>query len=732
MINEEGGVHPEQFRMEAMFDRMDAIGKGVLGLTIQCAQCHTHKYDPLTHTEYYKMFAFLNDSSEGSIPAYSPNDLKRRASVLREIERIESDLQHQNPDWEKEMTAWETKVRDNQPDWQILSIGNSGNNAQRYYHLDDGSLLAQGYAPSKFTATFTNEVHLASMNAIRLELMTDPNLPAKGPGRALDGNFALSEIKLQVENLADPKQKQWVKFTEATADYSNEEIQLEGPYVDKKGKSGKTGPVAFAIDGKEETAWSADAGPARRNQARKAVFLAETNFAYPEGTRLTFHLVQKHGGWNSDDNQTLNLGRFRISVTDETKVQADPLPARVRELINLPRAKRSKQDQQTIFSYWRTTVPKWASANEAIEKLWTKHPENATQLVMQRLDKGRMTHRLERGDFLKPAETVKAGVPAFLNPLPEKEGYTRLDFARWLAAEDAPTTARSIVNRVWQSYFGIGIVETSEDLGSQAAPPSHPKLLDWLAVDFIENGWSLKRLHRQIVTSATYQQDSTVSDELSRMDPYNRLLARGPRFRVEGELVRDIALAASGLLDRTIGGPSVHPPAPEFLFLPPNSYGPKTWHTDKGGDRYRRALYTFRFRSVPYPMLQAFDTPNGDSSCVRRSRSNTPLQALTALNEPVFLECARALAQLSLDEGGKTTQDKITFAFRRCLSRHPDAGELKTLQSFLDRQIERFSETKNKPEALAGPGDEGNVKERAAWTALCRVLLNLDETITKE
>ena len=251
-------------------------------------------------------------------------------------------------------------------------------------------------------------------------------------------------------------------------------------------------------------------------------------------------------------------------------------------------------------------------------------------------------------------------------------------------------------------------------------------------MDFIENGWSLKRLHRQIVTSATYQQDSTVSDELSRMDPYNRLLARGPRFRVEGELVRDIALAASGLLDRTIGGPSVHPPAPEFLFLPPNSYGPKTWHTDKGGDRYRRALYTFRFRSVPYPMLQAFDTPNGDSSCVRRSRSNTPLQALTALNEPVFLECARALAQLSLDEGGKTTQDKITFAFRRCLSRHPDAGELKTLQSFLDRQIERFSETKNKPEALAGPGDEGNVKERAAWTALCRVLLNLDETITKE
>lgn len=733
MINEEGGVHPEQFRMEAMFDRMDAIGKSVLGLTIQCAQCHTHKYDPLTHTEYYKMFAFLNDSAEGSIAAYGPNALKKRANILRQISDIEEDLRHKTPEWQKRMAAWETSLKKAKaPDWNVLSIGNSGNNAQRYYHLDDKSLLAQGYAPSRFTATFTNNVTFKQMNAIRLEALTDPNLPGNGPGRAIDGRFALSEIKLQVENLANPKEKKWVKFTKATADFSNKDTTLKPPYVDRKGKAGLTGDVGYAIDGKNETAWGADAGPGRRNESRNAVFLSETNFAYPEGSRLTFHLVQQHGGWNSDDTQTMNLGRFRISVSDDSQAKANNIPFRVRNLLKTPASKRTPAQQREIFSYWRTTVPEWESANSKIAALWEKHPGASTQLVMHQLDKMRSTHRLDRGDFLKPAEKVQPGVPAFLNPLPEKENYNRLDFAKWLVADDSPTAARAIVNRVWQSYFGIGIVETSEDLGSQAAAPSHPGLLDWLAVDFMENDWSLKRLHRLITTSATYRQDSSISESLLSKDPYNRLLARGPRFRVEGEVVRDIALSASGLLDRSIGGPSVFPPAPAFLFKPPNSYGPKTWNEDKNGNRYRRALYTFRFRSVPYPMLQAFDTPNGDISCVRRSRSNTPLQALTALNEPVFLECAIALAQLTLDKGGKTTDEQITFAFRRCLSRSPDTEETKTLKNFLNRQLSHFNKDSSNPTDLIGSTPTDTPVKTAAWTALCRVLLNLDETITKE
>ena len=302
---------------------------------------------------------------------------------------------------------------------------------------------------------------------------------------------------------------------------------------------------------------------------------------------------------------------------------------------------------------------------------------------------------------------MAAAAPAFLNPLPTNQPPNRLTFARWLVDRQSPTTARSIVNRIWQAYFGTGIVSTSEDLGSQCEPPSHPELLDWLAVELMESGWSLKHLHRLIVNSATYRQSSRVTPGLLAKDPYNRLLARGPRLRVEAELVRDIALAASGLLNRKIGGESVCPPAPEFLFQPPASYGPKTWAEASGPERYRRALYTFRYRSVPYPMLQTFDAPNGDFSCVRRARSNTPLQALILLNEPVFLECARALALLALKEGGDADADRLTLAFRRCLGREPSPQESAPLLALLHRETKRFASGSTDPRKLVfGKPDE--------------------------
>ena len=282
-------------------------------------------------------------------------------------------------------------------------------------------------------------------------------------------------------------------------------------------------------------------------------------------------------------------------------------------------------------------------------------------------------------------------------------------------------------------------METSEDLGSQSAKPSNPELLDWLAVEFMESGWSLKHIHSLIVNSATYQQSSHASSELYRTDPNNRMLGRGPRFRVDAEIVRDIALAASGLLNPKVGGPSVYPPAPEFLFQPPASYGPKTWDTEQDSDRYRRALYTFRFRSIPYPALEAFDAPNGDISCVRRSRSNTPQQALAALNEPLFLECARALAQRTLTHGGNCDEERIEYAFRQCLTRQPDREEVDILLSFFKAQKKRFEQGELDPKELLGESMMNseatkNVApvELAAWSALSRALLNLDETITKE
>ncbi len=297
-----------------------------------------------------------------------------------------------------------------------------------------------------------------------------------------------------------------------------------------------------------------------------------------------------------------------------------------------------------------------------------------------------------------------------------------------------------IVNRVWQAYFGTGLVSTPEDLGTQGEKPSHPELLDWLAVEFMDSGWSLKHLHRLIVTSATYRQSSKMTPELLAKDPANRLLARGARFRADGEIVRDVALAASGLLNSKVGGESVFPPVPDWMFLPPVSYGPKVWKESQGPDRYRRAMYTFRYRSLPYPLLQTFDAPNGDAACVRRARSNTPLQALTALNEPVFVECAQALGLKTLREGGVTDEERLAYAFRRCLSRPPSPEEKQVLLSLLGKEKERFSKPDAKPLELATADparppslpDGATAADLAAWTVVARVLLNLDETVTRE
>jgi mono/diheme cytochrome c family protein len=763
MINEEGGVDPEQFRMEAMFDRMDAIGKSVLGLTIQCSQCHNHKYDPLTQAEYYQLFAFLNNDHEANVAVYSPDEQMRRADIFRQVREIEDDLKHRTPDWSDQMSKWEETAKRPQPGWEVLQPEHIGDNGQRYFPQPDGSIVAAGYAPTKFTSIWKATTKLANLGAFRLELFNDPNLPCGGPGRSIMGTCALSEFKVEVADAANPATKQQVKIIKATADYSNHERDLESIFGDKTTTKRVTGPIEFAIDGKNETAWGMDAGPGRRNRPRNAVFTLEKPVGFANGTIVTISLAQNHGGWNSDDNQNNNLGRFRLSVSSTSDAVADPVPKNVRDILAIPSDQRTPAQQATVFSHWRTTVTDWKAANDKIEEAWKQHPEGSTQLVLQSREMPRGTSILKRGDFLKPDKPVAAGVPAFLNPLPPGEPLTRLTFAKWIVDRRSPTTARAIVNRIWQAHFGTGLISTSEDLGTQCEPPSHPELLDWLAVELMEGSrvespesrgntdsaavnsqhstpWSLKQLHRLIVTSATYRQSSKVTPDLFARDPYNRLLARGPRFRVDAELVRDIALAASGLLNPAVGGPPSFPPLPEFMLLPPVSYGPKVWYEDKGPNRYRRAIYTFRYRSIPYPVLQTFDAPNGDFSCVRRSRSNTPLQALMTLNEPVFVECSQALALLTLKDGGSTDASRVDFAFRRCVSRQPTADEAAELSALLAKQVQRFSQPDAKPleVALADLSTAPQLPagttpaHLAAWTVVSRVLLNLDETITKE
>ncbi|HEU0007729.1 MAG TPA: DUF1553 domain-containing protein, partial [Terriglobia bacterium] len=362
------------------------------------------------------------------------------------------------------------------------------------------------------------------------------------------------------------------------------------------------------------------------------------------------------------------------------------------------------------------------------------NPNQFTAMVLQERDTPRPTHVLVRGDFLKPGVKVWPDVPAVLPPLEKQDGSnpSRLDLARWLVCDKNPLTARVTANRVWQRYFGKGLVKTVEDFGTQGEKPTHPELLDWLASEFMRQRWSQKSLHRLIVTSATYRQSSKVTPELEQRDPENILLARSPRLRVEAEIVRDIALSASGLIQHRIGGPSVLPPQPAGVT--DLSRGNLIWVTATGPDRYRRGMYTFWKRTSPYPGMTVFDAPTADEAAVQRIRSNTPLQALTTLNDEVFVEAAQALALRVIREAQPDDRARLRHGFRLCLSREPDTFEGETLWKTLNQEQERFRQKPDAAKALVpkdAPGDLAAV-QYAPWFSIARVLLNLDETITRE
>ncbi len=358
-------------------------------------------------------------------------------------------------------------------------------------------------------------------------------------------------------------------------------------------------------------------------------------------------------------------------------------------------------------------------------------PESPTTLVMEerRQAEARTTHIHKRGEFLQPAEPVDPGVPGFLPPLPSDAPRNRLGLARWLVMADNPMTSRVQVNGTWHAFFGRGLVATLDDFGTRSGPPTHPELLDWLAREFIRLGWSQKALQRLIVTSATYRQASKSSKGQIDRDSLNELLARGPRFRVEAEAVRDIALSVSGLLNPKIGGPSVYPPQPDGVSA--LAYGMTAWPTSRGPERYRRGLYTFIKRAAPFAAFATFDMPTSEITCTRRERSNTPLQALTMLNDPVYMEAAKALADRVLRESGPETEKRIRYGVRLCLGREPKPDEVKMISDFHDHQFDRAIKGEIRAEG-AKEKTTTEAAERAAWVAVARVVLNLDETITKE
>jgi hypothetical protein len=740
MVNEEGGADPEQFRVEGMFDRMDAIGKSILGITTQCAQCHSHKYDPLSQEEYYEMFAALNNFHEAIITVYSPEDEKHRHRIHQQIDAIEQQLRDAHPQWRAQLAEWHASQSENLPQWRTLVPSELPWEGQKFRRLEDGSLISESYAPTRNDISFPCDLEPGVYSAIRLDLLTHPQLPHGGPGRSIYGSGALSEFQVSIESPEQPGQKTLLKFSRAEADVNPAISPLPAIFRDRDPEKDDrvTGGIDMAIDGDPKTAWSTDNGPGRRNQDRHAIFVLETPLELTQSSTIWVRMLQSHGGWNSDDNQNYLMGRYRFSITEHPSPADSVIPAPIQPLLAMPLGALGEAEWNLLFSHWRTTQESMSDANHQIDQLWSLYPAGASQLAVVERERPRDTFVMLRGDFLSPGKQVQPSVPEFMHQWEESDEPARLRLARWLVDPRSPTAARVVVNRLWQAYFGRGIVSTPEDFGRQSPAPSHPELLDWLAVELMENNWSLKHLHRLITQSATYQQSSVVTAQQWQQDQYNERVARGPRFRLEAEMVRDLGLTVSGLLDPTIGGPSVYPPAPDFLFEPPASYGPKVWDF-KPGEQYRRSLYVHSFRSVPYPPLQVFDAPKGEAACVRRERSNNPLQALVCLNEPQFVDFARGLAARILRESpAQDDRDRIRYGHRLVTGREPEESEITVLSKLLQQQRLRLELGSVNAEQLAGVSEPlarqltgYSAAELVPWIVLSRVLLNLDETLNK-
>jgi len=908
MINEEGGIDVEEYRYEAMVDRTNTVGTVFLGLTVACAQCHTHKFDPITQREYFQFLAFMNNTDDvdleihdravtqqrdtiereiaariGDLPTRFPVDeLQReihtlepailtsdagatlemdqegfvRASgeaaerdtytlafnlstepiesirieldtddalpltgpgraengnlVVSEIEALVRPLQgdaepiavellraeatrsqdgfpaekvlDRDPAtgwspgvageearggaltlWFKEplratepsrlelrivqnhganhtlgrfrvssfreylpesnltdnerraqhlarkFGAWENEVAAKAAHWSVAEpVESVSANHATFVRLDDGSLLLKGDIPNTDTYDVKFRTDLNNITAIRIEALPHPSLPNGGPGRGVimsaGGDFLLSEIAASAAPWLDPGAATPVALQNASEDFA------------ANGRS-----ASMALDGKLDTGWSIKD---REGRAHAAVFEFAGPAGFDGGTLLHLTLDQFYVHQHT-------IGRFRVSVTsDPLPVRASGVPAEIEDILVTPKSRRTEEQKETLERYYLSVAPELAGAHEEIEALRASLPKYPRTLVLEEREDARVTHVHHRGEFLSPREAVTPAVPAVLHELEPGAPPNRLAFARWLVAKDNPLTARVAVNRLWQMLFGRGIVNTPEDFGLRGDAPSHPELLDWMAVEFMRRGWDVKDMIRLMVTSATYRQSSRATPEAFAKDPDNEWLARGARFRVDAEIVRDIALTASGLLNPEIGGPSVKPPLPDgALSL---VYPGDPWTVAEGADRYRRGLYTYWKRTLPYPTAMVFDASARDTACVRRVESNTPLQALTLLNDSEMMAAAKAMAERVLEEAPAETAARIAHVFMLVLARPPDDRESAWVSEFYERQLARLRSGEANPDVIFAVEQQADSRiELAAWTLVCRTILNTDEAIAR-
>ncbi|MCU0226272.1 MAG: PSD1 and planctomycete cytochrome C domain-containing protein [Bryobacterales bacterium] len=742
MYNEEGGVDAAEAHHEVLVDRVNTTATLWLGSTLACAQCHNHKFDPFTQKEYYQFYAFFANSNvnerhygdtsvkwtERALELPSPEQAELRDAIRGRIADLESTLRTETPELQKARRTWEWEQKAVLGRWLAVTPERVESVSGSTMTLgEDASVLVSGENPANDTYVVEGAAPAQAITAVMLEALPDPSLPRGGPGRDLYGNFMLSDFTVEVNRSGRPGDWQPLAWEFASADDGR--IPLYHQQVTEANRAARTEerkkPRA------EMHLWTVDASREEERVSRRLVLPLAQPASLPRTARLRFTLLF------ASPYGKQGVGRFRLTVGNEQ----DPLyftqvPARRRPMLGIEEGKRSEDQARQLVESFRATTPLLADVRAALKEQQEalRGVGIATAMVMEdRPGFARPSAPLRiRGSFLSPGEMVYADVPKVLPPLPQSAMPNRLGLAEWLVSKQNPLTARVMVNRLWETYFGIGLVETSEDFGTQGALPSHPELLDWLAVEFVESGWNLKHMHKLMVMSATYQQQSTVSPALREADPYNRLLARGPRFRMEAEMIRDVALATSGLLSARIGGPSVYPYQPDGIWDVP--YSSVQWEQSKGEEQFRRGLYTFLRRSSPYPSMATFDAPSREVCTIRRVRTNTPLQALNGLNDPVFFDAARALARRVIAEGGNSAQARAAYAFRLLTARALPDAQGKQIVAWLEKEQARLARDPDAARKIIG--DEAtsakDLPQLAAWTLVSNVLLNMDEAVTKE
>ena len=723
MINGEGGRIAEESRVEYVQDRVETTGTVWMGLTLTCCRCHDHKYDPFSQKEYYQLAAYFNSIDESGandagglanpVLSFAPAEQQKRVDELKLAEANANQARDElDQKLRAAQTAWEetfskTLTISAAPDWSVLQpLEAKSDGGATLKTLEDGSLLASGTNPAQDSFSMTFKTKLANLTGFRLEALADDSLVGKGPGRADNGNFVLTELKIQLDGKP-------VELSALRADYE------QGGF-----------PLGNTIDGKNDTGWAVASEFGKPHTGLFAMRAPATSAADATITcRLEFLSV----------HVSHVLGRFRLSATNSPASSFQGIPDKVREALALAADKRNDAHKKELSDYYLNNEPTLVAAKKTAEDARKSRDGFEKSLprtmVMRERAQPRETFILVKGAYNVPAAKVEHGVLQGILPLDADAAKNRLALAKWLVSPAHPLTSRVTVNRFWQQFFGTGLVKSTEDFGIQGDKPSHPELLDWLAVEFRESGWNVKQLVRLIVTSNTYRQSSKIGPGMAERDPDNRLLARGPRFRLPSWMIRDQALAISGLLKDQFGGPPVKGYQPDGVWEDA-TFGQIKYQQDHGDALYRRSLYTF-WRRIAAPTV-FFDVANRQNCSVKGDRTNTPLHALVTMNDVTYIEAARALAQRTLlSPTAKDEPARMAELFRRCTCRAPSPKDAQRLSKRLALLLAHYGQNTDATTKLLAVGEskpDPQLKpaELAAWTNLANLVLNLDEVITKE